>query len=56
MTDVSKGEQRSMTAGLDLGDKHSHLCLVGTESGEVLEESRLRTTPGGLRALVPSGH
>ncbi|MBA3473742.1 MAG: IS110 family transposase [Rubrobacter sp.] len=34
-----------MTAGLDLGDKHSHLCLVDTESGEVLEESRLRTTP-----------
>ena len=45
MDDVSKGEQRATTAGLDLGDKHSHLCLIDTESGEVLEEGRLRTTP-----------
>ncbi len=34
-----------MTAGLDLGDKYSHLCLLDTESGEVVEEGRLRTTP-----------
>jgi transposase len=45
MSDVSRGEQRRTTAGLDLGDKHSHLCLIDTESGEVLEECRLRTTP-----------
>ena len=45
MTDVSKTERRRTTAGLDLGDKHSHLCLIDTESGEVIEESRLRTTP-----------
>jgi transposase len=32
-----------MTAGLDLGDKYSHLCLLDAESGEVIEESRLRT-------------
>jgi transposase len=25
-----------MTAGLDLGDKYSHLCLIDTQSGEVL--------------------
>jgi len=30
---------------LDLGDKYSYLCLIDTESGEVIEEGRLRTTP-----------
>jgi transposase len=34
-----------MTAGLDLGDKYSYLCLLDDESGEVIEEGRLRTTP-----------
>jgi transposase len=34
-----------MTAGLDIGDKYSHLCLIDTGSGEVIEEGRLRTTP-----------
>lgn len=43
MTDTRK-EQR-ITVGLDLGDKHSHLCLLDTDSGEVLEEGKLRTTP-----------
>jgi transposase len=34
-----------MTAGLDIGDKCSYLCLIDQESGEVVEEGRLRTTP-----------
>jgi hypothetical protein len=38
-------ERQRMTAGLDLGDKYSHLCLLDTENGEVIEEGRLRTTP-----------
>jgi transposase len=38
-------DQPQMTAGLDLGDKYSYLCLIDTESGEVIEEGRLRTTP-----------
>jgi transposase len=38
-------QSSSITAGLDLGDKYSHLCLLDTESGEVIEESRLCTTP-----------
>ncbi len=29
-------EQTKMTAGLDLGDKYSYLCLLDTESGEVI--------------------
>jgi hypothetical protein len=36
---------RKMTAGLDIGDKYSYLCLLDTDSGEVIEEGRLRTTP-----------
>ena len=38
-------EQPQMTAGLDLGDKYSYLCLIDQESGEVIEEGRLRTSP-----------
>jgi transposase len=33
------------TAGLDLGDRYSYLCLIDQPSGEVLEEGRLRTSP-----------
>jgi hypothetical protein len=28
-------EHPQTTAGLDLGDKYSYLCLIDTESGEV---------------------
>jgi transposase len=38
-----------VTAGLDLGDKYSYLCLIDTDTGKVLEEGRLRTTPEALR-------
>lgn len=41
-------EQLRMTAGLDLGDKYSYLCLIDTQSGEVMEEGRMRTTPEAL--------
>jgi len=43
-----------MTAGLDLGDKHSYLCLIDTASGEVMEEGRLRTTPEAFRRRFSS--
>src|SRR5215203_5165318 len=46
--DGSKGQPK-ITAGLDLGDKYSYLCLIDTKSSEVIEESRLRTTPEALR-------
>jgi transposase len=42
-------EQLKMTAGLDLGDKYSYLCLIDQHSGEVVEEGRLRTTPEAFR-------
>src|ERR671911_623420 len=38
-------QQPMTTAGLDLGDKYSYLCLIDTQSGEVIEEGRLRTSP-----------
>jgi len=46
--DVSK-ERAKTTAGLDLGDRYSYLCLIDTQSGEIVEEGRLRTTPEALR-------
>ena len=42
-------DQPQMTAGLDLGDKYSYLCLIDIQSGETLEEGRLHTTPEALR-------
>jgi transposase len=51
--DVSKG-QPQMTAGLDLGDKYSYLCLLDQADGEVIEEGRLRTTPDALRRRFAS--
>jgi transposase len=48
MDDGSKGTPR-MTVGLDLGDRYSYLCFLDTQSGEVIEEGRLRTTPEALR-------
>jgi transposase len=53
MNNGSKGAVK-MTAGLDLGDNYSRLCLIDTESGEVLEEGRLRTTPVALRRRFES--
>jgi hypothetical protein len=47
MGDGSK-DQPQLTAGLDLGDKYSYLCLIDTVSGEIVEEGRLRTTPEAL--------
>jgi transposase len=43
-----------MTAGLDLGDKYSYLCLLDTDGGEVIEEGRVRTTPEALRRRFAS--
>jgi hypothetical protein len=52
--DGSKGQPK-ITAGLDLGDKYSYLlCLIDTESGEVVEEGRLRSTPEALRGRFSS--
>ena len=40
--------QHEVTVGIDVGDRHSYLCLLDTESGEVLEESRIPTGPAAF--------
>jgi transposase len=47
-------ERPKVTAGVDLGDKYSYLCLLDTESGEVIEEGRLRTSPEAFRRRFAS--
>jgi transposase len=47
-------QQPKMTVGLDLGDNYSHLCLIDSQSGEVIEEGRLRTTPETFRRRFAS--
>jgi transposase len=47
-------DQPQTTAGLDLGDSYSYLCLIDTQSGEIVEEGRLRTTPEVLRRRFAS--
>jgi transposase len=53
MTDGSK-QRPLMTAGLDIGDKYSYLCLLSSEDGQVIEEGRLRTTPETFRRRFAS--
>ena len=53
MDNGSKGAAKT-TAGLDLGDNYSHLCLLDTQSGEVIEEGRVRTTPEAIRRRFDS--
>jgi hypothetical protein len=38
-------DQPLMTAGLDIGDKYSYLCLIDQHSGEVVEEGLLCAPP-----------
>jgi transposase len=47
-------EQMKMTAGMDLTDNYSHLCLIDTQSGQLIERSRLRTTPEAMRRRFDS--
>jgi|SRR5215211_4281283 transposase len=53
MSDVSK-VQPKVTAGLDIGDKYSYVCLIDTASGEIVEEGRLRTSPETFRRRFAS--
>jgi hypothetical protein len=53
MSDGSRGAAK-MTAGVDPGDKYSYLFVLDNDSGEVVEEGRLRTTPEDLRRRFDS--
>lgn len=57
----------SITAGIDLGDRYSYLHLLDTESGEVVEQSRITTSQKAIKqrfagtepmyiAIEASGH
>ena len=48
MDDGSRRSKPSVTVGIDLGDKYSHLCLLDTDSGEVIEEGLLCALPPKL--------
>jgi hypothetical protein len=49
-------ERPQVTAGLDLGDKYSYLCLIDTQSGEVMEEAlKRRAEPVAQPATLPKG-
>jgi hypothetical protein len=43
-----------MTAGLDLGDRYSYLFVLDNESGQMIEEGRLRTIPDDFRRRFDS--
>lgn len=44
----SIGTVPSVTIGVDLGDKYSHVCVLD-EAGEIVSEGRVQTTEAGLR-------
>ena len=37
----------NVVAGVDLGDKHSHVCVINLD-GEIVERKKLRTSPAAL--------
>ena len=54
MLEAQKGglafsQSSTITAGLDLGDRYSYLCLLDAESAEVIEEGRISTNPKALQ-------
>jgi transposase len=47
MTERSK-EEWAVAIGLDLADRQSQVCVLARESGAIVEEARVRTTPAAL--------
>ena len=45
---AASGTARSLTVGVDLGDRMSQICVLDS-MGEVVEETRVATTESGLR-------
>jgi transposase len=48
MRDATTTKEAQVTVGLDLGDRHTQVCVLD-EAGEVVEEARLATKPQALR-------
>lgn len=40
--------ERGVTAGVDIGDRYSYLCVLDTATGEVVEEGRIPTIPAAF--------
>ena len=38
-----------VVCGMDVSDQWTQLCVLDSDEGEVIEESRVRTTPEGIR-------
>jgi transposase len=58
MSDMSTGKvEDRLTAGLDLGDLYTHLCVLD-EQGQLVEEARVASTPKAFkqrfRAMPPA--
>jgi transposase len=49
MAESIKVQKIERTVGLDVGDRWSQICVLDQESGEVVEEGRVRTTRQALR-------
>ena len=51
------GDEPAITVGLDVGDRYTHVCVLGS-GGEVVRERRVRTTApalgGALIGLPPA--
>ena len=41
---MAQNTVNGLCIGIDLGDRYSHLCVLDRETGEILEEERIRTT------------
>ncbi len=50
---VSRGKKRSITIGMDLGDKTSRYCVL--EGDQVVKESSVATSKKGLVQVFGSG-
>jgi predicted NBD/HSP70 family sugar kinase len=42
-------QRHALTAGINLGYRYTHLCLLDSENGEVIEESRIPTNTKPFR-------
>src|SRR5437899_11184591 len=53
VTATKKFSQPKLTIGLDLGDRSSWYCVLD-ETGEVLQEQKVSTTPKAMREVFES--
>ena len=48
MSDATTSQEAPVTVGLDLGDRHTQVCVLD-QAGELIEEARVATRPQALR-------